>query len=168
MRWRSIVIGVALLAALAWVGWQVAAKERLAATGRPVLFELAPVDPRSLIQGDYMRLRYGVVEDLAQQGGSELPSVGKLLVTVDADGVAREARLYKPGQPVGADAVLVDYHRGGWQLSVGPDSFFFQEGEAAAFQAARYAELRLSPTGESLLVSLRDSSRELIGRPALR
>ena len=30
-----------------------------------MLLELAPVDPRSLIQGDYMRLDYAIARDLA-------------------------------------------------------------------------------------------------------
>ena len=37
--------------------WQ---KEQLIAHGQPVFVELAPVDPRSLMQGDYMRLEFRV------------------------------------------------------------------------------------------------------------
>jgi uncharacterized membrane-anchored protein len=160
---RKLMIGVALLLALGWVGWQIAAKERLAATGRPVLLELGTADPRSLIQGDYMVLSYRVAGELQGRLGSALPARGELAVKVDADGVAREARLYSPGEALGPDEVVVDYHSGGWQLAVGPESFFFQEGEAATFAVARYAELRLSPDGEALLVGLRDERREALG-----
>jgi uncharacterized membrane-anchored protein len=37
--------------------WQ---KEDLVANGQPVFVALAPVDPRSLLQGDYMRLNFRV------------------------------------------------------------------------------------------------------------
>lgn len=36
------------------------AKQTLIAEGRPVFLELGPVDPRSLMQGDYMRLAFGL------------------------------------------------------------------------------------------------------------
>jgi uncharacterized membrane-anchored protein len=163
---RKLLIGAALALALVWVGWQAAAKERLAAEGRPVLFELGTVDPRSLIQGDYMILRYRAVESVSWPG--EPPPQGELAVTLGADGVVSAARLAAPGEAPGPGEVLVDYHYGGWQARVGPDSFFFQEGEAATFAAARYAELRVGPDGETLLVALRDAERAVIGRPALR
>ncbi|HMQ35724.1 MAG TPA: GDYXXLXY domain-containing protein [Chloroflexaceae bacterium] len=164
---RKLMIGAALLLALAWAGWQVVAKERLAATGRPVLFELGTVDPRSLIQGDYMILGYRVAQEVEARGG-ELPPRGELAVLVGPDGVARSARPYIAGGDLAAGEVRVDYHTGGWRIAVGPESFFFQEGEAETFAAARYAELRVSPEGEALLVALRDERREVLGRPAGR
>lgn len=164
---RRIIIGVALLVALGWVGWQIAAKERLAATGRPLLFELGTVDPRSLIQGDYMILSYRVTQGLEDRD-AELGRRGELAVAVDGDGVARSARIYPAGDALGPGEVRVDYHRGSWQLALGPESFFFQEGEAETYAAARYAELRVSPEGEALLVALRDEGRAVLGRPAVR
>ncbi len=163
---RKLLIGVALLAALVWVGWQVVAKEQLAATGRPVLFELGTRDPRSLLQGDYMVLSYRVTQGF--DWTNELPARGELAVSVDKDGVAQAARPVLPGEPLEPDEVLVDYHIGDWQMAVGPESFFFQEGEAETFQAARYAELRVAPDGEALLVALRDEDRGVLGRPAVR
>lgn len=163
---RRQLIGAALALALVWVGWQVAAKERLAATGRPVLFELGTRDPRSLIQGDYMVLSYRVTQDFTRP--DELPARGELAVSVDGDGVARAARPLGAGERPGPGEVLVDYHMGGWQMAVGPESFFFQEGEAETFEAARYAELRVAPDGEALLVALRDEDRAVLGRPAVR
>ena len=42
------------------VNWQIANKERLRANGQTVYLELAPIDPRSLMQGDYMALNFAV------------------------------------------------------------------------------------------------------------
>ena len=39
-------------------------KERLLAAPQGILLELAPVDPRSLIQGDYMALRFKLARDI--------------------------------------------------------------------------------------------------------
>ena len=38
-------------------------KEELLSNGQLILLELVPVDPRSLMQGDYMRLRYAISEN---------------------------------------------------------------------------------------------------------
>lgn len=164
---RKLLIGAALALALVWVGVQAAAKERLAVEGRSVLFELGTVDPRSLIQGDYMNLRYRALQQLPWQSEQPAP-VGEAAVRADGYGVVYAVRLLEPGASLGSDEVRVDYHRSNWQLTVGPDSFFFQEGEAATFAEARYAELRVAPSGEVLLVGLRDADRAMLGRPAIR
>ncbi len=161
---RKLLIGVALLAALAWVGWQVVAKEQVVATSRPVFFALGVRDPRSLIQGDYMALNYEIVQMVAKPDGIATPGRGALAVTVDGDGVARSARILTADTPLGHDEVRVAYHTGRGQMVVGPESFFFQEGMDSTFTAARYAELRVAPDGEVLLVSLRDAQMTALGR----
>jgi uncharacterized membrane-anchored protein len=60
--WRGAVALLTAVAALTAVNFSIAAKERLLAHGRIVVLELAPVDPRSLMQGDYMQLNYRVAE----------------------------------------------------------------------------------------------------------
>lgn len=162
MRLRVIVIGAALVLALAWVNWQALAKERHVAEGRPVLFELGSYDPRSLLQGDYMQLSYRLANELP---ATELPLRGELAVKADADGVATAARLHTPGTPLLDGEFLVDYHRSGWQLNVGPDSYFFQEGEAETYVSATYAELRVLPDGATVLVGLRDDRLAPLGEP---
>ena len=51
-----LVLGIANFAI-----WQ---KEDVLANGRTILLELAPVDPRSLMQGDYMALRFRLAADV--------------------------------------------------------------------------------------------------------
>ena len=36
------------------------------ATGKPVVLKIAPVDPRSLMQGDYMVLNYAILSEFQQ------------------------------------------------------------------------------------------------------
>ena len=60
-RGRTMRGALAILCAivvLVRVNLSIAARERQLASGRLVYLELAPVDPRSLMQGDYMALRY--------------------------------------------------------------------------------------------------------------
>jgi uncharacterized membrane-anchored protein len=61
---RSRVILLAGILILVVVNYGIYEKERLLANGRLVLLELAPVDPRSLMQGDYLALRFRLQNDV--------------------------------------------------------------------------------------------------------
>jgi len=57
-KWHIIILNLVLL--LGYFNYSVIKKEKLLDNGQLVLLELAPVDPRSLMQGDYMALRYRI------------------------------------------------------------------------------------------------------------
>jgi uncharacterized membrane-anchored protein len=137
-------------------------KERLLASPQGILLELAPVDPRSLIQGDYMALAYAITREVPEQG---LPADGQLVVAVGADNVARYLRVYVPSTPLASGELLLRYRVRAGRLHIGSESFFFQEGTADAYEKARYAELRVDSAGESLIVGLRGPGREVLGAP---
>jgi uncharacterized membrane-anchored protein len=139
-------------------------KERLLAEPRGILLELAPRDPRSLVQGDYMALAYAI----ARETPPNLSSDGHLVIAADADGVARFARVHDPRVPLAAGESLLRYRLRGGSVHVGSEAFFFQEGQAELYAEARYAELRVDSSGESLLVGLRGPNQELLGAPAAR
>ena len=61
--WRRALFVVGLVAALGVPAGLVVQKERVVRSGNLVLLPLAPVDPRSLMQGDYMILDYAVTRD---------------------------------------------------------------------------------------------------------
>ena len=63
-RLRNALLWGGLLLALVVVNHGVFRRERILADGRPLLLELAPVDPRALMQGDYMALRYAAEGDI--------------------------------------------------------------------------------------------------------
>ena len=54
---EQIMIGLGIFI-LIILNYQIYEKEDLKANGEMILLKLAPVDPRSLMQGDYMRLRF--------------------------------------------------------------------------------------------------------------
>jgi uncharacterized membrane-anchored protein len=152
MRRAFILPG--LLFVLALPNWSIVGKERLLATGDVVFLELAPVDPRSLIQGDYMRLEYAISRAVEVQ--KDWPRDGAIVVTLDGRGVASYARR-DDGRPLSAGEHLLRYRRRDHRVRVGSNAFFFEEGSASRYSGARYGELRVASDGNSVLVGLRDS-----------
>ena len=61
---RKIIALITLVIALTAINWSIYQKETLLAEGQVIYLELAPVDPRSLMQGDYMALRFAIASDI--------------------------------------------------------------------------------------------------------
>lgn len=156
LRWLALALGLALTIP----GWVVVAKERVLAAGETVLLRLAPVDPRSLMQGDYMRLRYALVGDIPAV--DRLAPRGALVVTRDRDGVAGFVRV-DDGGPLQPGELRLRYFKRGHDVSLGAETFLFPEGEGEALEAARYGELAVAAAGDSVLVGLRDGERRPLG-----
>ena len=150
---RKAVAIAAAIAILGIVNWSIASREALLARGRVVLVELAPVDPRSLMQGDYMALRYRMAGE-----ASGAPRDGYLVVTTSADGVAKFVR-HDDNTPLAPGELRLRYRwRDGPQF--GGNAFFFEEGTAARYANARYGEFRVSDDGEMILTGLRGRNGE--------
>jgi uncharacterized membrane-anchored protein len=164
MKLRTIILGAVVLLVLVTVNFSIIQKERLLARGETIYLEMAPADPRALIQGDYMALAYSLARELDKR--NDLVPDGLIVIKVEANGLAHFARLYDGHSPLQADERLLRYRQRGGQVWLGPESFFFEEGQAEAYQAARYAELKLAPSGEVLLVDLRGPNLEELKRVA--
>ena len=83
---RRIVAVVAGLVVLVVVNWSIYDREQLLAEGRVVLLPLAPVDPRSLMQGDYMALRFAVADDASGREPRQRAQDGRVVVALDDRG----------------------------------------------------------------------------------
>ena len=60
------LVGVFVIALLGAVNYKVQQFEDVLATGKPIVLKIAPVDPRSLMQGDYMILNYAILSEFQQ------------------------------------------------------------------------------------------------------
>lgn len=159
--WRGAFALLAAVAALAAVNFSIAAKERLLAHGRVVYLELAPVDPRSIMQGDYMQLNYRIADEITGLLPEPAHGDGRVVVTLDPRSVAGFARLEPTagGGPALADnEAYLRYRVRAGRLKFASDAFFFQEGTAEAYQSARYGRYRVADDGELLLTSLHDEN----------
>lgn len=152
-RYSRQIILLNLLLVLAYFLGTVRSKEDLLKTGSLVLLELAPVDPRSLMQGDYMRLDYRIAQD---RHVDSLAPRGFCVVRLGADGVAESVRMQEGREPLGSDEYLIPYTKDRSSVRLGATSFFFQEGKADLYAGAKYGALRIDRKGNTLLTGLYD------------
>lgn len=157
-RYQVIIILLNLVLLLGFYHYSVMEKERTVTKGKLVLLELAPVDPRSLMQGDYMRLSYAI----ASNSRDSFPPKGFYVVKLDSGLVARRVRIQPSTSPLTEGEYLIKYHRSGWQHSLGADDYFFQEGQGDHFANARYGGIRIDEKGNSVLVGLYDEKKNLL------
>ena len=151
---RNLLVFSTSLVIILLVNLQALRYEAILDNGETVLLRLAPIDPRSLMQGDYMILRYEQAdlyfEDVPEQARS-----GSVILELDQHGVGTIRRL-DDGRDLGENEVRLRYKRRTWDLWLAPESFFFQEGTGHVYQRGAYAELKVSPTGHAMLAGLRD------------
>jgi uncharacterized membrane-anchored protein len=152
-----LLAGAALAVTLVGVNLRVADYEAALASGDRVYLPIRGYDPRSLIQGDYMRLTPDVLPDAPER----LHGVA----TLDAYGVVRAVRAgdAAPGPSERRIRWRMDEDR----VAYGANEWFIEEGTADAYQGFTYAALHLSEDGRTLLVGLAGPDRTLLGpRPA--
>ena len=154
-RNRVIVTIVMTVLILAFVNLQIAGKERILTEGRTVLLRLAPIDPRSLLQGDYMALRYAMADEVAAAAKEAGIGDGTVIVELDENDVARFVAPDR-GQALADRQQRLVFRKRGETVRLASDAFFFEEGRGGFFEAARYGELRVADDGTAVLVGLRD------------
>lgn len=155
---RMPLAWLALGAVLAFglVNWDVRGKEAVMANGQPLLVPLAPVDPRSLMQGDYMSLNFDIPAAVRDALDGSAAVSAQAVARRDAQGRARIERLARPQEVLAADELLLPLRqlKGRWTLVT--DAFFFAEGRGEHFARARFGDFRVLPDGRALLVGLAD------------
>ncbi|NQZ30874.1 MAG: GDYXXLXY domain-containing protein [Oceanospirillaceae bacterium] len=158
---RPNLIAIAMMAViLGAVNLDVYKKERILEQGKIVLLPLAPVDPRSLMQGDYMRLRFAIESTIIDH--KKDAAQGLFVVNLDAFNIGSFARIYT-GQALSESEVKMQFRIRHNRLQLATHAFFFQEGSAKEYERAKYGEFRVAENGDLLLNALRNKEREVIG-----
>jgi len=152
---RRVLIIAGLLLVLGGVNWTIWSREQLLGSGEVLLVELAPVDPRSLMQGDYMALNFRIAQQVPR-AEDEAPSQGQLVLKRGANGVAVFDRIYTGGA-LALDERLLDYKVRERRARIVTNGYFFEEGQGGLYARAQYGELRVAPSGQALLTGLRDA-----------
>ncbi len=168
---RAVAV-ISLVFILAAVNWSIAGKEHQLAHGRIVYLDLAPVDPRSLMQGDYMALRFRLANEVrdalpekddSRRGSQDVDALdGYVVVSLDQRSIGSFERIYN-GKARSEDEVLMRYRVRNGAVKFATNGFFFQEGHAKYYQPARYGQFRVDASGELLLVALYDKNLNKLG-----
>ena len=121
-----------------------------------ILLKLAPVDPRSLLQGDYMALDYELTWEIRYKGDYKF-----VVVTVDDNRVATFNRLQNDSTQ-NANELLLRYKRDGNKISLGAEHFFFDADSVEKYQQAEYGLIKVDDKGRCNLVGVCGNDKRLI------
>jgi uncharacterized membrane-anchored protein len=153
----KVLIATATFAIFGLVNTEIFKKEDLRRNGQPIFLELAPVDPRSLMQGDYMALDFV----LAGQITAQLPTAqskvqatpSQVILSLDQKRKATFSR-WPNANPLLPNEIPFRFILRNGRPWLGTNAFFFEEGSASRYQNARFGEFRLNAQGEAILVNL--------------
>lgn len=182
--YQLVTLVVVVILSLTQVNLAIRDQEQHLAQGRKLLLALEPVDPRSIMQGDYMRIRLTIQEQISAQLPLEQQWQGLAILRLDQDQIGHFVRLVeitslqrqiwpnwfaaKSQQDRVAEAMNgaaskddeVDYLaiqfvvRDGQVQLANHDSFFFQQDQADHYQQATYGVYKVNQQGDLLLVDL--------------
>jgi uncharacterized membrane-anchored protein len=155
-------IAATLLLSLGIANYAIWDKEHVIRNGQPVFVELAPIDPRSLMQGDYMAINFRVPDDSELSERTLTWGRPHVVAQIDERGVAKLVRIHKPEAALapGETRIELTPKNGRWTLVT--DAWFFREGDGQRWSAARYGEFRVAPDGRALLVGMADGKLQPI------
>lgn len=117
--------------------------------------KLAPVDPRSLMQGDYMTLNYNITDKALSEVGQrttwvssveeqkEVLKRGYIVVSLDENKVAHFKDVVKEIDEVKnkENLIFIAFKSDGWDMKINADTFLFQEGDAKLYENAKYSKV---------------------------
>lgn len=156
---------VSLVIILGLVNWSIAGKENHLSEGKIVYLDLAPVDPRSLMQGDYMALRFRLADEVQKAlpktkdykgwRHSVAASDGYVVVNLSERNIGSFKNLYND-QVQSKEEILMRYRVRNGAVKFATNAYFFQEGHGKYYQLARYGQFRVDDKGELLLVAMYD------------
>jgi len=164
---RRLIVAVAGAVVLIVANAGIYQKQQLVDSGRIVLLELAPVDPRSLMQGDYMALRFKAADEAFRGVDRDALADGRLVLEVDERNVGKFVR-FDTGAPLGPRDTVFRYRVRGGSPKFATNAFFFQEGTGNLYTTGRFGEFRVSPAGDAILVGMRNEKLEVLGSPERR
>ena len=124
--------------------------------GRILYLRLAPVDPRSLMQGDYMVIRYHATEKAWAAKCYEKGNA--MILSLDQKKRGRFMRCATQGQTTEGSELLLSFQPHPFEVRIGAESFFFQEGRGKTYEKAAYGKLIVNPQGKAMLLDLVDKN----------
>ena len=161
-RARIIVLAVTVATVLLVINVEIAGKEQIVRNGATVLLRIAPRDPRSLLQGDYMALRYTMAGVVSGEARKFEMNDGIAVIELGELNEAKFVSLYN-GQQLQDRQHLLRYRKRGDSVRLASDAYFFEEGRGQEYSTARFGEIRINTNGDAVLIGLLDVKGERLG-----
>ncbi len=161
-RTRTIVLAVTVATVLLVINVEIVSKEQIVRNGKTVLLRIAPRDPRSLLQGDYMALRYTMAGVVAGEAAKFEMNDGIAVIELGELNEARFVSLYKD-QQLQDRQHLLRYRKRGDSVRLASDAYFFEEGSGKEYSGAKFGEIRINTNGDAVLIGLRDAEGGRLG-----
>lgn len=161
-HFRVVVILGTLIGSLWWFNAGILKTNAIRETGETVLLKLKPVDPRALMQGDYMALAYD--DDIFPKKSSDLAPTGTVILARDENKVGTYKR-GDDGSTLLSDEVRVKYVLKQERANYGTARYYFQEGTATIFEDAEYGIFKVSLKGTMILIGLADENYKILSAP---
>ncbi|NLY64998.1 MAG: DUF4401 domain-containing protein [Alcaligenaceae bacterium] len=160
--WLPVMTALSAALVLAVANWGIWSNETILRTGQRVILPLAPVDPRSLMQGDYMALNFELIGQLSKARQSrDNTGYEYAILESDENGVFSLAGIsqnYPDMILANQKTVVMRYKTDGYRVSLSSHEYFFPEGKADHFAQAKYGEFRVNKKGKALLSGLLDEN----------
>jgi len=176
-RISEIIITIIVLGVIVYAFQVKAERDRLILTGKEILLELAPVDPLSLLQGQYMIINFALEREEIEIKDQEVNSdririnhneSARIVLRYNESGVASFNR-FEDGQLLASNEMLFKIKRRTdrkyingevskyfYRINVEQESFLFKENTEKKYEEARYGVFKVGPDGDFVLVDLAD------------
>ncbi len=132
------------------VNFEIYQNEKSIKQGKNIYLRLAPVDPRALMMGDYMSLRYSIESELRGEKYQD-----SIVLYLDKNQVAKIDNDKDDKQKI---VIKLTKERYGARLKLA-HRYYFQEGFADRYQKAKYGRFKIDGD-KILLVGLADEEFE--------
>lgn len=156
ISYRTPLLLILIFLQIGFIGIQSFTSEKLLAEGDLIKLELQPVDPRSLLQGDYVIFNYQI-NDLEVEEGAWNKKVKVLLrekngIYEYAENYQMDRKWHKDYQEQPGDVIINGTMYGSRSVIYGIESYFVPEGTGRELEtSAKYAYVRVSESGNALL-----------------
>lgn len=149
---KKVIFLISSILVFSALNYSIYEKEKIIDNGEIVYLKLAPVDPRSLMQGDYMALRYETESLIKSYEDAEY-----LVVKLDSQRVGIFDRIYH-NEHLANNEKLFHFNLKYQTTEIVPRSFMFQEGHANVYSAAKYGIFKFKGDRSYVLVGLADDN----------
>lgn len=153
-----------ILLQIGWISYQVYSNETLLQNGETVILKLEPVDPRSLLQGDYVELNYTIsqLENILIEKNGPIT----IVLRKNTQGIHEYTGVYRfnekwntPYKNKPGDVLLNGKVTSSWgssaQITYGIEHFFIPEGTGLEVEGkVKYAVVKVSEKGDGILYRL--------------